>query len=113
MAVFHLKYRDTRPILEVALLDPDGAAHDLTGATSIKLHIRLRSGTTITRTLTPDADPTKGITRYTWLATDWDAGNLAIGTHSMEYEVVAGASRLTWPNDGLDELRIVEDLGQG
>lgn len=122
--MFYLKYRDTRPILEVVLKDPDGSVHDLTGATTFKLHMWLSDGTTkLTRDMTLFGPAANGTLRYTWLATDWDAGNLVIGPvlplkpgeveHRMEYEVMAGTARLTFPNDGYDVLRILTDIGQG
>ena len=115
MARFYLKYRDTRPTIEVALTDPDGTAHDLTGADSVTLHIWLRgsSSTVISRTMTINADPATGLVTYTWLATDWDTGKLVLGTHRMEYEVKGpGTERLSFPNDTYDKLLIVTDLGQ-
>jgi len=115
MGTFVLKYRDTMPILEVVLLNPDKTVHDLTGATSYKLHVRLRDGGTITRTMTLQGLATAGTLRYQWLAADWTdiTTPLVVGQHRMEYEVLGpGAARLTWPNDGYDELRVVDDLGQ-
>lgn len=114
MSDFYLKYRDTLPTLEVTLLDPDGTAHDLSGATSAKIHIRLSSGTTATKSATI-YNPSGGVLRYTFLATDWTdlTVPLIVGTHRMEYEVLGpSTARLTWPNDGYDTLRITDDLGQ-
>jgi hypothetical protein len=116
MQTFYLKYRDVMPILEVTLLNPDKTVHDLTGSTSYKLHIWLRDGGKLTRTMTLYGLATAGTLRYQWLATDWtDAvAPLVVGQNRMEYEVLGpGAARLTWPNDGYDELRIVSDVGQG
>lgn len=134
MGVFVLKYRDTRPILEVELHDPPplgstvAPVHNLTGSTGHRLHIWLAGGTRLVRTMTPDVLLTSGILRYTWVATDWDAasspdaggsfqvGGLVIGVgveHRIEYEVVGpAAARLTFPNDSYDTLRVVEDIGQ-
>lgn len=130
MSVFYLKRGDTRPILEVALQEPDPAnpgkmrAFDLSGATDFLLHVKLSGGATITRTMTPAGSLTAGVLRYTWTAADWDPlnadGFLVAGPeypppqgtpeHLMEYEVVGGSSRQTFPNDGWDTLRIFEDL---
>jgi len=46
-SVFYIKEHDTRPVLEVVLLDPDGTAHDLIGYTAIKLWIKLNDGTVL------------------------------------------------------------------
>lgn len=111
MSVFYLKYRDTRPILEVTLLDTDSAAHDLTGVDSVSLHIRLVDGTEITKAMTV-YDATGGIVRYTWLAADWTSDPvLTTGVHAMEYEVIAGTARLTFPNNGNDQLIVADDIG--
>ena len=115
MSTFYLKGRDTRPTIEVYLLDPDGTAHDLTGSTAWRLHVQVPGGT-LTRDMTPDADLTTGILRYTWLAADWTTGTavLTTGVHRMEYEVTGpGTARLTWPNDDYDRLHVLADIGQG
>lgn len=128
MATAYLKYRDTRPILEVALKNPDDTAHDLTGATAVKLHIKRPDGTVVTRDMVV-VSAAAGTVRYTWVAADWDTSNvngyLEAGPealpvrkgefeHRMEYEVLGAAgARTTFPNDGYDTLRIVSDIGQG
>lgn len=114
MSTFYLKGRDTRPTMEVHLLDPDGSPHDLTGSTAWKLHVKV-GGASLTRDMTPDVDLTLGVLRYTWLASDWTTGTpvLAPGVYRMEYEVTGpGAARLTWPNDGYDQLHVTADIGQ-
>lgn len=123
MGVFNLKYRDTRPPLEVALKNPDGSPFDLTGSTQWKLHIWLADGTKLVRDMTKGAPDAAGVLRYTWLSTDWDPGGLvavplplAPGQieHRMEYEVVGpGTARSSFPNDGYDVLRVRPDIGQG
>ena len=138
MGVFYLKARDTRPILEVTLLQPDGSVYDLTGVTTVYLHILMNDGTELRRPMDINADPTTGKVSYTWVSGDWDvttptgsgtdanpytAGGLFAGPtpplttsdveHKMEYEVVDSPLRLTFPNDGYDTLRIVDDIGQG
>jgi hypothetical protein len=112
---FYLKYRDTLPVLEVVLLDPDGTAHDLTGSTAWKLHVRIEAQV-FTRDMVPDADRALGILRYTWAATDWTLGTptLQAGHWQMEYEVLGpGSQRKSWPNDGYDRLSAIADIGQG
>lgn len=112
MSLFYLKKSDTRPTLEVQLLDPDGSAHDLTGSSSWKVHVRVGSAV-FSRDMTPDVDLTTGVLRYVWLGTDWTTGTpvLAAGTYRMEFEVVGpGGARMTWPNDGFDRLIVTEDL---
>jgi hypothetical protein len=132
MGVFLLKYRDTLPALQVVLKNPDGTVHNLTGSTAWKLHVWLNDGTKLTRGMTKIGADIDGTLRYTWAATDWDAGTggppftagglilgpdlpLAPGIreHWMEYEVIGGTSRLTFPNGGYDTLRVYTDIGQG
>jgi hypothetical protein len=127
MAVFTLKYRDTFPILEVALLEPDPAtpgkfrAHDLAGSTAWKLHILLNTNVVLTRDMVKEGLDAAGVLRYAWVATDWTTGGLIAGPslplkpgekeHTMEYEVIRPSSRLTFPNGGYDTLRILPDIG--
>jgi len=122
--VFYLKYRDTRPVLQVELLNPDGTPHDLSGSTNWKLHVKRPDGTVVTRTMTKVGLDTDGVLSYSWLITDWDdATGLVVGPtlpfrpssveHTMEYEVIGPSpARMTFPNDGYDILRIFTDIGQ-
>lgn len=114
MNVFYLKYRDTLPVLAVTLYNPDKTIHDLTGATSVLLSIRLASGGRITRAMQIDSPPTLGTIRYQWQASDWGAGGLTTGAHLMEYEVRGvGDARLTFPNHTSHSLVVTADIGQG
>ncbi len=113
MGTFYLKRGDTRPVLSVALKNPDGSAFDLTGVSSVTLHVKLHDGTTFERAMVVDADPTTGIATYTWVPTDWDTGGLVVGVsieHRMEYEVLTGTVRQTFPNSGYDVLQIAVDI---
>jgi len=110
---FYLKARDTLPVLEVALKDPDGTAHDLTGADAVWLHVSLPGGT-FSREMTVD-DATGGIVSYAWVPTDWTVAPALAAypvPYRMEYEVIDGTDHLTFPNDGYDELVVASDIGQ-
>ena len=119
MGVFFLKENDTRPIFETILKNPDGTVHVLAG--TLYLHIFLADGTTKLERTLAKFDIPNGIVRYTWVAADWNAGNLVPTPsltpekpiHTMEYEEVSGTSRLTFPNDGRDELRISPHIADG
>ena len=113
MATFYLKRRDTRPTMEVYLLDPGGTAHDLSGATSVTLHVLLNNGQSFSRAMAAEPVGALGIVRYTWPVTDWyGATPLVAGSHRMEYEVVGPTTaRMSFPNDGYDELRVTSDIG--
>jgi hypothetical protein len=113
----YLKNRDTRPTIVVTLRNPDDTAYDLTGVTSVTLHIQLPgSSTVLSRAMVVDGDPTSGIARYTWLAKDWTGSPaLALGDHKIEVEVVGpGTVRATFPNNDIYPyvLRVRNDLGQ-
>lgn len=127
MGIFYLKSRDVLPVLEVLLKNPDGTVFSLVGSTAWKLHILLTDGTTkLIRDMTKVGADADGTLRYGWIATDWDAyasggtvgglgmtGPFDIQEHRMEYEVLGGSARLTFPNGGYDTLRISRDIGQG
>lgn len=120
--IFFLKYRDTRPVLEVVLKNPDKSVFDLTGPYVVTLMIKLNNGTVLTRPMPIFGSPLNGTVRYTWVAADWGAGKLILGPqppfkpsdvhHLMEYEAVLGTAKLTFPNDDWDVLRIYEDIGE-
>ena len=115
MGVFYLKSRDTRPTLQVQLLNPDNTVHDLTGTTTYKLHIKAPSGT-VSRDMIVVGALTNGTLAYSWVAADWDNLPLVTPNHQkdlqMEYEVIGPSTRLTFPNNGWDTLRIYGDIGQ-
>lgn len=116
MSTFSIKEGDTLPVLEVALLDPDGSAHDLTGVTSVKLIVRSSPTTTFEKTMTVH-DAEAGLVRYAWQPTDWTDSsilNVEAGLSrelEMEYEVVSGSNKMTFPTNGYDTLHIRGDLG--
>lgn len=120
MSTFYLKSRDTLPILQVVLRNPDGTVHDLASSTAWKLHVELPA-TVFTRDLVKQGADAAGTLRYVWVADDWDPANLAgflpapssaLVEYPMEYEVIGGTTaRLTFPNTGHDTLRIIRDIG--
>jgi hypothetical protein len=124
--IFPLKFRDTRPIIEVALVDPDGDAHDLSGVDAVWLHVWLSTGAKFSREMYVYGAAPSGLVRYDWETADWDTTNASgylvvspdwtrpnAGYHRMEYETIRGGERLTFPNDGYDVLRVVIDVAQG
>jgi hypothetical protein len=122
MGIFYLKYRDTAPVLRTTLKNPDGTVRDLTGASGLKLHIKLNTGTVLTRDLSILGAPGNGEVTYAWQASDWTDGLIVSPVpplkptdveHTMEYEAVTPSGRMTHPNNGYDVLRILPDYGQG
>jgi hypothetical protein len=129
MSVFNLKYRDTKPILEVTLLEPKDKETDpdvpfnTLGLASVTLHIYLSGGGTFSKAMTIDPDNATGKVSYAWDATDWNTLTatpelpLRPGEreHRMEFEgVESGGGRITWPNvyPAYDILRVPQDFGQ-
>jgi hypothetical protein len=121
MTSIYLKRGDTLRALFVSLLNPDGSAADLTAAVEVWMHIALENrATRVSRQLAIEGDPTLGVVKYQWQATDWtDEPALIVGTHRVEYEVVGGfGERETYPNgaeagdEPYDLLVISQDLGQ-
>lgn len=123
MSIFYLKEGDTRPVLEVALKNPDGSAYDLTAASEVRLHVEMFPNRIIfSRAMEVVAPATGGIVRYTWVAADWTDPTtpLVVGPdipmqpgdweHRMEYQVTAGTLIHTFPSDGFDTLRITRAL---
>jgi hypothetical protein len=118
MSVFFLKRGDTKPVLEVALKNPDGTPVDLTGTSGWKLHIRVSHNTIVTRDMTQHGALTDGILRYAWTAADWTGANALPSpvrlyrplVLEMEYEVLAGLDRMRFPNNGYDKLKITGEV---
>lgn len=117
MGVFYLKHGDTRPVLEAILKNPDGTVHDLTGVTSVKLHVQV-GAVPFTRDMNVVGDPTTGTVQYAWAADDWITAPalpaLKAGKSkdlNMEYEAVGGSSDMTFPNNGYDTLQIWGEIG--
>lgn len=114
MATFDLKRRDTAEALLVTLLNPNGTVRDLTGATAVHLHVRIENTwphAVFSRPMSIETPVTAGKVKYQWADTDWNT--LRSGNHKMEYEVIAGTSRQTFPTKDSDTLSIGEDIGQG
>lgn len=116
MSKFYLKDKDTRPILQVALKNPDGTAHNVNASDNeVWLHIKLKGTTTVLSRQMEIETPSGGnVVRYEPDESDWaDPNPLVVGEHPMEYEVLGPAgARLTFPNAGHDTLVITDDLGQ-
>lgn len=108
MSTFTIKQDDLLPAIEVALLDGNGAAVDLTGATQVRFLMRLPRGTqpkvaAATTVVTPAA----GVVRYDWVTGNTDKA----GTYRAEWEVTfPGSKPMTFPSDGYDTVSITADL---
>lgn len=104
---FHLKTGDTSPSLRCFLLDGEGAAVPLTGATVVFSMFTQKAVAVITRRAVTITDAPAGAVRF-----DWQSGDTAAsGTFNSEFEVTyAGGSVETFPNDGYLMVRIGKSL---
>lgn len=115
---FYLKARDTQPVFQSTLLNPDGTIYNPTGASALELHVQLEAGT-FSRTLTViGAGSASPNVQYAWAALDWNdtapgAVNLAAGLWRVECEIVPSAGqRVSFPNLAHRWLLVTPDLGQ-
>ena len=103
----YLKQGDTEPALEGQLLDAQGSAVNLSGATA-----RCLARDAITREVVIDGactiqDPATGVIRYEWSAADTERA----GVFQLEIEVTYGdGGRESFPNRGHMRLRITSEV---
>lgn len=107
MADFHLKVGDREPDLVAKLLDGDGNAENLTGA-SVQFGMRLETSTAAkvdaAATVTDAAD---GIVTYSWAAADVDTP----GRFDAEFVVtLPSGEEKTFPNDRYLDILIIDDI---
>lgn len=115
MAVHRLKRNDTRPVIKAQLLNPDGTANDLAGATKVWLHVKITgAAAAFSREMTV-VDSDNGIVSYTVVSGDWSSTPaLKVGEHECEYEVLGSSdARGTFPNNENDSLIITQDIADG
>lgn len=106
MGKFYIKRNDTASSFQVTLLDANGDAVDLTGAT---VKFIMSKGTTVKVSHSAIiVNATSGQVRYDWETGDTDEG----GFYRAEWEVTDSQNRIqTFPNPGYDEVVITQDLG--
>lgn len=109
MSTFTIKQNDTSPSLQVSLTDSAGSAIDLTGATSIRFHMRLPSATAakVDAAAATVGASTAGVVKYDWSAGDTDTA----GLYQAEFEVTYSDSSIeTFPNGGYLLVNVLDDL---
>lgn len=112
MADFWVKQYDTAPTLEARLLDGDGNAVDLSGAT-VTFVRRAIDGVTVNYDPAINRDdgtePLRGRVAFDWAPDDLDVP----GGYYVEWQVdfAGGQGRETFPNDGYQTLAVIPDLG--
>lgn len=93
---FPITMGDTLPVLTSSLMDADGAAIDLTGAT-VTFRMRAMESATlkVNAAATVDAPATAGKVRYAWQVADTDTP----GGFFAEWRITYAAGQLTVPNE--------------
>jgi len=108
--IFYIKQGDTLPVMTGTVRDANGAAQDLTNATSTTFKLR-KKGTTALVTLTgsasiisPNAD---GRISYAWGSGD----TATSGDYEAEFETLfSDGTKLTTPTRGFIDVVIKSDL---
>jgi hypothetical protein len=101
-----MKIGDTRPKFVTPVLDSDGAAISLSGASAV-LNIQLPDQTLVTKTLTIDSPATNGIVSYQWLIGDLPV----IGDYKFEVQVTFGdGTKQTFPPKDYGTISVHADL---
>lgn len=109
-ATFYIKLGDQLPVLEGDLLEADGSAVDLTGAT-VKLGVRRKDtrGALLNTAAAVSGDPTLGRARYAWAA--GDTSTLGVGEFEGEFQVSWPDGRKgSFPSDGYIPIVVLRDI---
>ena len=109
---FAIKLGDRLPVLRAQLLDDNGTAVNLTGAT-VKFGARRRgSRAAVLNTSTGVStlgDPAEGNVQYAWQ--DGDTAALGLGDHEGEFQVEFPDGRKgTFPGDGYIPISVRRDI---
>jgi len=107
MTTIYVKQNDTAPTLVVNLVDDDGAAVDITGA-SVRFHMRkpgAASAKVDSSATLVTGDPAQ--VSYAWQSGDLDTE----GRFEAEFEVTySGGAVETFPNDSFIDVIVRRDL---
>lgn len=106
---FTVKRGDVAQVLTTRLT-ANGDPFDLTGATVV-FHAR-RGAKSISGTAVPaeDQEADTGVVSYTTSADDLDPETTPVGDYRAEWEVTIGGQTWTFPNDGYDVLRVLDQV---
>lgn len=109
MQEFNIKVGDRLPVLVATILDGDGAAVNLSTATTVAFRMRTQggSGAALFTTNCVITDATNGVVEYRWAA-----GNTsAAGTYDGEFVVTWNDGRIqTVPNGGFVRVKVAATL---
>lgn len=103
---FTIKQGDTKPDLVRTLVNADGSAIDLTGAT-VQFHMKRRGGSLKVDKAATVTDDEYGEVTVEWEADDTDEA----GTFRGEFEItLTGGEIVTVPNDGDMQVNVVKQI---
>lgn len=109
MTGYYIKRNDTKGMISCSLIEGDGSAADLSGA-SVKFMMRLegRPSPKVNAAAVVLGDPSQGVVSYQWLEGDTDRA----GDYEAEWQVTYADGRVaTFPSDGYIPVRITADVG--
>lgn len=98
-----IRVGDVGTVLRVRVLDQDGAAQDLTGATLV-MYLRKPDGSVLTKTPTVTTTGTDGRMYYTAVSGDWDAA----GPWAVQVKLTYSASLIL--KSSIGTFRVLESL---
>lgn len=106
---FRIKANDRRPYLQIAFVDANGDAVNLTGALAVRFHMKPVDSATLkidggSATVT---DATNGLAEYRWTVGDTDTAGLFHGEFEIEW--TSGVYE-THPVDTYLAIKITSDL---
>lgn len=107
---FTIKQNDTSPAIMAQLLDGSNDPVNITGATSVRFHMRPVGEGSPAAVIDEDATvvtASTGDVKYVWQAGDTDTN----GTYQAEFEVTFATGEIeTFPNNGYIEIQVVDDI---
>lgn len=103
---FAIKQGDRLPLLNATLVDSDGAAVNLTGA-SVRFLMRNEAGTVVVNQAATVVSAASGTVRYSWGATD----TATAGVYNAEFEVTVDSLKRTFPTQGYLRVTVWDDVG--
>lgn len=108
MSIFHIRQGDTKPDLVRTLLDEDGVAVNLTGATAVRFNLKAPDGSVkIDNAAAAITNAAAGIVTYEWAAVDTDTA----GSFTGEFEVTWGGGGIqSFPNPDYIEVVITQEV---
>jgi hypothetical protein len=107
MTTHYVKQNDTAPVIEATLYGPDGRVVDLTGANSVRFHMRRVGETALKVNAAATIVNAQGVVQYIWKPEDTDTA----GAFEGEFQITDALGRITtYPNDRYIPVTITDDI---